>query len=161
MSTYSTVDDLLLGDIPLGSRVDANKFVQDAADEMDSALGFIYVTPIDTSATGVPRHVGLLLKRINNHLASGRLILAVSAGGEDTMVQAYGLSLIKAALDLLVRITSGTVLEGVPLHNPADANTGATVKNVDANSGVEMFYDYFMTPGVWQPDPVWVPGGDL
>jgi hypothetical protein len=39
---YSAVTDLLTGDLPLPSYVSPVKFVDDAADEIDSKIGFLY-----------------------------------------------------------------------------------------------------------------------
>jgi len=159
-TTYSTVDDLLIGDIPLGSRVDANKFVQDAADEMNSVLGFRYQVPI-TTCDGSP-HIALLLKRINNHLATGRLILAVAAGSEDSLVHAYGLKLIEEAIQWLNQIVQGQIfLEcAIPVDTTSGLDdSGPTIFNQDANSAIEAFYEYAMTP--WSGTvigPIWEPG---
>lgn len=156
---YSTVDDLLLGDMPLGSKVDPIRFVQDAADEIDSVLGFRYVTPIDISdESTTARHVKLLLKRINNHLASGRLILAVDVGGEDSVLHAYGVSLIQEAIAWLTQIVNGMTLEGVEENPGEDASSGPTVKNEDEFSSVATFYDYVMTPWPGGLSPWWQPG---
>jgi hypothetical protein len=157
---YSEVDDLLLGDLPLGSKVDPRKYIQDAADEIDSVLGFNYVTPIDIS-DGAPtaRYVKLLLKRINNHLASGRLILAVDVGGEDSVLHAYGVSLIQEATAALTQIINGMLLEGAEQVVRSEASsTGPTLHNEDDLSSMQSFYDYVMKPQVGGWAPVWEPG---
>jgi hypothetical protein len=48
---YSSVEDLLIGKIPLPVGVDPQKYVDDATDEVDSYIGFTYVTPVDVSNT--------------------------------------------------------------------------------------------------------------
>ena len=64
LQAYSAVTDLLVGDITLGSTVNAEKYVQDAADEMDSKLGFIYETPIDLNAASLQEMKNLLSRMI-------------------------------------------------------------------------------------------------
>jgi phage gp36-like protein len=161
---YSTIDDLLLGDLPLGSKIDPIRFVQDAADEIDSVLGFRYVTPIDVSdSADTKRYVKLLLKRINNHLASGRLILAADIGGEDSVLHAYGVSLIQEATAALCQIVNGTVsLEGAAENEVGGASTGPTIINEDERSGVAAFYGFVSRPWWWgrRLEPHWRPGDD-
>jgi hypothetical protein len=150
MATYSEVGDLLNGNIPLPDYVDKQKFVQDAADEIDSKIGFIYVTPIDISdSSDVPRPARLLLKRINNFLATGRLLMAVDAGGEDDRLHAYGWSLVQEATVALSQIASGEIyLKGAdPVNVGEDAIiTSIIVNNLDVESNVEAFYDRVMNP---------------
>lgn len=160
---YSAPADLLLGDMPLSAALDKAKFVQDAADEIDSAIGARYITPVPM-AEPTPRHVQLYLKRINNALATGRLILAVAVGGEDTQLHAYGLSLVNEARMALTAIADGSYeLADVPL-TPTQTLTssGPAVVNVDASSGVEAFYGFISEPKWTEPipslSPRWRPG---
>ena len=142
-STYSTVADLLIGDMPVAVGFSKQKFVDDAADEVDSVLGRRYVTPLDVSESSqIPRHARLFVKRVANHLASGRLILALAAGGEDQALHAYGWHLVKNATEALAQIASGEYdLTGAPEVPGGDAaNAGPSIQNVDASSGVEAFY---------------------
>jgi phage gp36-like protein len=174
-STYSTVDDLLLGDMPVAVGFSKQKFVNDAADELDSVVGRRYKTPLNVADDSpLPRHARLFVKRIANHIASGRLILALAAGGEDQALHAYGWSLVKGALDALEQIACGDYeipgAEPLPGTSEEAKNAGPTVKNVDATSGVEAFYGdprgQSYPPGALGVDPypiiqgpVWVPGG--
>jgi len=150
MATYSEVEDLLTGNIPMPDYVNKDKYVQDAADEIDSKIGFVYVTPVDISETSdVPRPARLLLKRINNFLASGRLIMAVAAGGEDDRLHAYGWSLVQDATAALNSIASGEIyLKGAdPVNVGEDAIiTSIIVDNLDPESNVEAFYNRVMNP---------------
>jgi hypothetical protein len=149
MTDYSASTDLLTGNIPLPAALNAAKFVSDAADEIDSIIGFVYQTPIDVTITSVvDRPARLLLKRISNWLASGRLILAVDSGGEDTTLHAYGLKLVNDALMALNAIAAGeVVLQGAVQITPAVGTVGPqsapTINNLDALSQVEEFYDAF------------------
>jgi hypothetical protein len=101
---YSQVSDLLLGDMNPGS-IDLQKFVDAAKDEMDSKLGFVYDLPLSPLTSTE----SLLLKDINNKLASGRIILAQYVGGEDNNLHAYGASLIKEAHESLMLIANGVI----------------------------------------------------
>lgn len=158
---YSSVDDLLLGDLPLGATIDRVRYVQDATDEIDSAIGSVYATPIDMTEEGpVARHSRLLLKRINNHLATGRIILAVAVGGEDDSLHAYGVSLIREAHGALGQIATGAIdLEGAEKTDvPSDSSSGPTIHNTDEFSGVEAFYENVMRSDSALTSPAWAPG---
>lgn len=152
MAAYSTKDDLLLGQIPLPSYIDGTKIVQDAADEIDSKIGMRYRTPIDVSDTNtaVSRPVKLLLKRINNFLATGRLILQVASPEENRNLHAYGWSLVQEANAAIEAIVSGEViLDGVePAENATDqpAVSVPLINNLDPESNVEAFYDRMANP---------------
>jgi hypothetical protein len=142
---YSTAADLLTGNIPIPGYLSADKFVADAADEIDSKIGFVYDTPIDVADnSGVVRPAKLLLKRINNFLATGRLLMAAASAGEDTNLHAYALKMVNDATAALEAIVSGDVLlEGATELNPS---TDATPKgprwyNPDTESAVDSFYE--------------------
>lgn len=125
---YSEVGDLLLGDLVLGGGVDRQKFIDQAADDMDAKLGWLYQLPlrpavpageVQTDPQGdappvaendweaLPTHEGLLLKGINNKLASGRLILTLDIAGEGTTLHAYGYQLVREANAELSILSNG------------------------------------------------------
>lgn len=174
VSSYSGVVDLLLGDMPVALAVNKQKYVDDAADEIDSIIGARYTTPIDVSDTSdVPRYARLFLKRAANHLATGRLILALAAGGEDQALHAYGYSLVQNALVALQQIAQGEYnLPGAMTTGGTEAApvrvTAPTIAQEDSTSGVAALYDAFRPakyPLVIDPrylDPArrphWVPG---
>jgi hypothetical protein len=168
-STYSAVGDLLLGDLPVSTEISKQGFVNDAADEVDSIIGRRYVTPINVSGTGqyaVPRHAALFVKRAANHLATGRLILAVAAGGEDGQLHAYGWSLVNGALKALEQIAEGSydLPEAQPISTGGAVRpTAPTVTNSDSASGVDAFYGYLSAPAPVLPldGPVWIPGDNV
>lgn len=140
---YSTKDDLLIGDIPLPTHYgDGSKFVDMAADEIDSQVGHLYVTPIVIPDLPENRPASLLLKKINNLIASGRIILDLAAGGEDANLHAYGRSMLEEGLSLLKFLTEGKItLTGADFITGEDVqNTGPTVANEDPESLVEAFY---------------------
>lgn len=147
---YCATTDLINGDIPLPPYVDKEKVVQDAADEIDSNIGFIYKTPVDVTENGpTPRPVRLLLKRINSHLATGRLIMALDSSGQDDRLHAYGYSLVQNALAALAEIAAGKiVLADVPAadENADKRVTAVIVNNKDEESAVDAFYDRIANP---------------
>lgn len=149
MSTYSTTEDMLLGNIPpLKDVTLVQRYVQDGADEIDSKLGMRYTTPIVIADTPSTRAGMLLLKRINNYLATGWYILASSASQESVELNAYGAKLVgdaTAALDSLA--TGATPLPGAATIDPGDMGiSGPVLSNLDATSQVENFYQYTQHP---------------
>jgi hypothetical protein len=142
---YSAVGDLLIGDIPLPPRFgDGTKFIDMATDEIDSQIGHIYVTPIELEDIPANRPARLLLKKINNFIASGRMILDMAMAGEDRELQAYGKSLLREGLDLLGKISSGKIELPAVLINPTPASdSGPVVLNEDPESLVEGFYQVY------------------
>ena len=158
MAGYCATTDLLVGDIPLPTYIDPQKKVDDASDEIDSYLGYLYETPIDVSTTGpLARPARLLLKRINASLASGRIILAVASPEENRNLHAYGWSLVTEALTALTALAKGEpVLEGaIPAPNAAaEAVTVPLINNLDSESNVEAFYNRISNPAYSYLPPV-------
>jgi phage gp36-like protein len=165
---YCTVEDLLIGDIPTSDVLSPTKYVNDAADEIDSKIGFRYDTPIPVAgSSSTPRPVVLLLKRLNSHLASGRLILAATILSEDTELNAYGKALVEESMQVIDALALGkVVLGGV---DPVDASImpvippKVLIANHDATSAVDDFYDKVVNPAyhLVQPYPRhWPPASD-
>lgn len=159
---YSTTADLLTGDLPLPSYISPQKFVDDAADEIDSKIGFLYATPVNINAPSVLTPVKKLLKRLNNFLATGRLLMAISASQEDERLHAYAYSLVADATASLAAIAAGEVPLDLPLADPDAADQPVTAPlhyNEDAESAVEAFYNrianplYIYPPFYGQPNP--------
>jgi hypothetical protein len=148
MAAYCTVNDLRKGDIPLPSYMgDGQKYVDGAADEIDAALGHIYVTPIalDPATKPEQRPASLLLKKINWLLASGRLVLDLAAAGENTDLHAYGRQMLTEGLMYLQQLTKGEiVLTGaapIPVPEGQEKSfSGPAIFNEDPESLVEAFY---------------------
>ena len=162
---YCDVQDLLTGNVPTPDYLSPAKYVNDAANEIDSKIGFIYETPVDIAEdlpAPVPRPVRLLLQRLNVFLATGRLLMAVDAGGEETAVHAYGKSLVDDATMTLNEIAAGKlVLVDTPvLDNGGDgvAPTAPLISNLDPESNVEAFYDRIANPNYRFP-PLGIPDG--
>lgn len=152
---YCTVGDLLIGSIPLPTYMDANKLIEDAANEIDSKIGWLYDTPIDVSTGGpLVRPARLMLLRINAALASGRIILAVASPEEKSNLHSYGWSLIREANGAINVIADGTVpLEGATLINPVEVEHEPVplIDNLDSESQVEAFYDRIANPNYFFP----------
>jgi len=147
---YATSDSALLGGVPVVDPTDLDKYFEDAADEIDATLGFVYETPITKSAAGgaLPRPVELILARINRFLASGRYIMAVASAGEQGTVHAYGWSLIKEAQGALAALAAGAnELDAVRLPNPGAQRKNPAINNAEEQSNVDAFYDAFT--GFW------------
>jgi hypothetical protein len=133
------------------------QYVNDAADEIDSKIGFVYETRVDTSDTStVVKPVRLLLKRLNVFLASGRLLMAAAAAKEETQVHAYALSLVREAEATLEMIAKGQL----PLDGALKVDAGTTENltgpmqyNKDTESNVDAFYDRIANPRYWYPYP--------
>ncbi len=151
---------MLLGQFHLPTGLDGAKFVQDAADEIDIKLGFIYKTPIRASAEyeELPRPVSLLLKRISVYISTARAIMAsVGVSTDDGDVNPYARRLLAeahAALDAIAN--ERTVLEGAERLPEAGAETrGPRIANVDSYSQVDSFYLNFTggTQDFFRPDP--------
>ena len=114
-----------------------------AAEQIDSMIGHIYVTPVDILVPpSENRPSQLLLKHINLLMASGRMILDMAAGGEDNDLHAYGQRLLEEALNMLAKIVKGEIqLTGADRIEEAKSPTGPTISNEDAVSLVEQFYE--------------------
>jgi hypothetical protein len=143
---YSEVKDMLLGQFTLPASMDAQKFVDDAADEIDMKIGFIYRTPVVAAAgTTLPRPVSLLLKRLNVYISTARAIFAAAgpSAGDDT--NAYARHLLADAHAALTAIAEGrTVLEGAErLPDQGEERRGPRIANIDSRSQVDAFYEHF------------------
>lgn len=140
---YAGTVDLLVGDIPLGGALDPVKYVNDAADEIDSKIGFRYTTPVNSTL----RPVTLLLKRLNAHLATGRLVLAATISAEDERLNAYGQSLVDEVMLTLEAIASGELpLPGATINPDVPTQESTSTEPIlmgqkDPESQVEAFYD--------------------
>ena len=158
---YCTQNDLLLGDVQVSDTVDKNVYVNDAADEIDMAIGHLWATPVDVlNISPVARHSKLLLKRINLSIATGRLVLSLNAGRDDRL-HAYGLRMLTEGLTYLAKIVSGEILlDGAPRpEGTPDLNPGVMIVNQDELSAVDAFYDRTMRQPVGsQTTLVWAPG---
>lgn len=144
---YCEVEDVtpMIGEIPLPAYISAESFMDNAADEIDTYIGRIYQTPVVVGTTDPSeRPTRLLLKRLNQHLAAGRIILAVDASGENDNLHAYGRDLVGKVLEALNCIAEGEIALPGADPNDTDANSlaGPAIRNEDAVSQVNSFYEY-------------------
>lgn len=144
---YCVVTDLLMGSIPLPSGAQPQAYVDMAAEEIDAVLGSRYVTPIAIDVLDpATRPAILTLKNINRKLATGRLILAADAGGQDETLHAYGLSLVKEAQTALLTLSasSDSLPGAVPIPTSGlTYSSGPRILNKEPVSLVDGFYDSF------------------
>lgn len=162
MAAYCTDGDLLLsGNLPVPAGFDKMKFVQDAADEINVAIGSLYKTPV-VFATAEDQELYAdtitFLKQLNARLATGRLIMALDASGQNQQLHAYGLFLLKEVKGFLQEIKDrDIVLEGAPV-NDRDPHAydapGPAVFQLDAFSGVEAFYGIVQNPVIYNPEVI-------
>ena len=157
---YCEIIDLMIGDLPTSAALDPQKYVNDAADEIDSKIGFVYTTPIPHNITdATPRPVVLLLKRINAHLATGRMILAATLLAEDKQLNAYGQALVNDSEIAISQIAAGQmILDGV-LRSGLKAVVAHTpmILNKDSESSVDAFYDRVVNPNYTYGSPTYNP----
>jgi hypothetical protein len=157
---YCEKSDLKYGQLPIAQVVDVNKYINDAADEIDIALGTRFITPVelDTDAHNEQRTLELILKKINSDIASGRVILAVTISNEDLQTNAYGMALLKAGCATLDALASGAYnYPGlVPLPgSPEERSNTIVVRNQDSQSGVDAFYQSVAPGGLYaRPMPL-------
>lgn len=147
-STYSATTDLLVGDVTIDDAV-KTRHVNQAADEVDSNLGFLYPTPFTEGALSRPGW--LLIQRLANFIASGRLLMEIDQGGEEQMIHAYGKSLLQQATDAMSLILSGAIdlRPGDDGSTEVPATNGMLIANVDDFSVVDKFYDYMAKPPIF------------
>lgn len=156
MAAYAQISDLMLGNVPMPGYVDAAAMIQGAADEIDAVIGLTYVTPVSITDTPATRASRLMLKKANAMLASGRIIMAVDAGGQDTDLHKYGRYLIGEAEKIVAAIASGQItLQGATPLSASPGGTAPVIVNLDAESSVESFYDNFKPVDTCLPRRYW------
>lgn len=141
---YCALEDLRIGDLSTPTYTSPEQYIVNAAEEIDIALGHIYVTPFAVEEIPENRPTLLFLKKVNWLLASGRLILDVAAAGESDNLHAYGKRMLdeaNAMLKTLTRPNDPLVLVGaVLLPSSQPAPVGPIILNEDPESLVETFY---------------------
>lgn len=141
---YSESTDLLTGQIPLPAYVDTQAYISNAADEIDAIIGMTYVTPVNLQETPENRASILVLKKANNFLASGRIIMAVDAGGQDSELHKYGQYLVREAEKIVRSIAEGQfILVGATRLNGEAGGSAPTIDNADPVSIVDAYYENF------------------
>lgn len=147
---YSKHEDLLIGDMLLGE-IDRQRYVDMAAREMDAELGTVYELPIDLGE--VATHSILLLEKINNCIATGRLIEAQAAASQNMELNAYAERLLREGYADLRMILSGNKrLEGAPVKASSYRPTAPVLTNYDEESAVDVFEQFIRGESVmWRP----------
>lgn len=148
---YSTVGDLILGDLQLPAGYNKQQYVDMASDEIDAKIGVIYETPVVLN--DLDRFASLNVKNIAIRLSTGRLILAQAAGGEDSQLHALGRHYVTSALnDLQIMASDTDTLPGAVVRPEFRGAEAPSIGQQDATSPVDHFYDNFGAglPG-WQP----------
>lgn len=145
---YCATEDMRTGDIALPSGTSREQYVKAAAEEIDAALGHLYVTPFVIEETPVNRPTILFLKKLNWLLASGRFVLDVAAAGEQDNLHALGKRYLDEALVMLKVVTSGDLmLTGAEKIDSGEHRaSGPIILNEDPFSLVESFYTRGRTP---------------
>lgn len=153
---YCTEADLLVSGIrlPQGSQITSQTVISGAAEEIDAAIGMLYVTPIIVEENDPEKRFDTLtLKRINALLATGRMITSMATGGEQDRVQAYGEYLLRFGQGLLQQIQNGTIrlTSAVPIQqsdNSALRKGPLLVSDNQQVSMVDSFYQNFQPGGI-------------
>lgn len=152
---YCAVEDMRTGDIAVPSYTTVAQYISNAAEEIDAALGHLYVTPILIDpAPPANRPSILYLKKLNWLLASGRMISDVAAAGESDNLNAYAKRLLDEAAEMMEYLKNGKyVMVGAEqIESPDTENwTGPLVQNEDSQSLVEQFYV------LQRPSPFYLP----
>lgn len=145
-NSYCALEDLRTGDLSVPSYTSREQYVVNAAEEIDIALGHIYVTPFVIPEIPENRPTLLFLKKANWLLASGRFILDVAAASEADNLHAYGKRMLDEATAMLKTVTrdiNPIILVGaelLPTPGSSDNPTGPLIHNEDEESLVEGFY---------------------
>lgn len=163
MAAYCTTTDLLIaGNFPIPVGFSKQQYVDDAAEEIDIAIGRLYKTPVEFETADLAEKFEVtikFLKHLNAHLATGRLVMAVAMPGEDNQLNAYGASLVGRVEGILREIANNEIyLEGAPANSNATGDGAyvsphGAVSHMDEKSGVEAFYNEI----VWNPSPWGIP----
>lgn len=147
---YCTRENLLVGDIPFSPN-EQDRYVNEAADEMDAEIGVEYNLPLPMNL--MPIHVRMKLKTCNAQLASGRLLMSRAAHGEDNSLHAYGASLVKEAKATLALIKCGQfeLINATRRISPNSGNAPSIIQG-DSKSAIDAFYSNTGdTMNIWRP----------
>lgn len=165
MTGLATTADLLTGDLALDG-VTSQDWIDRAWTEIQGVLSERYVI----SDTGTELGTGdqALLKTVQSHIATARLIMAQSATGMDNDLDQYAEYLLNEAMSILTAIVSGarnltganvvaTVANNNLLPEVVSATSTAGVIQPDARSPLDVFDDFTTGRTVTNP---WGPGDD-
>ena len=161
MSEYCTAADLLIDrSTPLPQNTDPGFYITSSSHYMDARLAVAYSTPlvIDATLDGSETDAALL-KTICANLASGALILAISAGSERHSVHAYGKQLIERGETLLQQLLDGDLNLTTVKRKVSYKEVGPVGPLVGHGTSFNMTDGYYhnfephgITPGRMRPD---------
>ncbi len=156
---YCSEDDLVIGDLGSQDNENPDRFVNFAADEMDAALGQVYIIPLNPPLSSLPQHVQLLLKTCNARMASGWFILDAGANGQAEGLDAYGSHLLNEGRAILNSIVNRHLEIGANLIASQATGDAPLISQGDSTSGVDSFYSFVsgdpyttaLNPTPWRP----------
>lgn len=147
---YCEPDDINVGNLMLPEGESRTPFINEASDEMDGKLGWLYTTPIDVDT--LKYYERMMLKTICRKIAGGRMITTMAIPDESGSLNAYGARLLKEGLDELHMIASGDVplsAARADLESPDGTDDAGglgaiggrtpSIKNGDSESLVDQF----------------------
>ena len=161
MSEYCTAADLLIDrSTPLPQNTDPGFYITSSSHYMDARLAVSYPTPVTIDATKEGAETdAALLRTICANLASGAIILAVSAGTERHSVHAYGKQLIERGEALLQQILDGDLGLTTVARKVSYKEVGPVGPLVGHGTSFNMTDGYYhnfephgITPGRMKPD---------
>lgn len=155
---YCDVTDLFIGDTRLDeTTTPPQAFVNSAGDEIDAAIGYAYITPIAPDDNSQNRPTILLLKLLNQYIATGRILITTGRVGEDGKLDALGQYYLTMGLQRLQMIVDGKIDLIGAIHTAGSNNMkGPQLTNSEPQSLVDMFYSEMnpSNPGFWI-DPIY------
>lgn len=161
MSEYCTAADLLIDrSTPLPQNTDPGFYITSSSHYMDARLAVSYPTPVTIDATKEGAETdAALLRTICANLASGAIILAVSAGTERHSVHAYGKQLIERGEALLQQLLDGDLGLTTVARKVSYKEVGPVGPLVGHGTSFNMTDGYYhnfephgITPGRMKPD---------
>ena len=145
---------------PLPQNTDPGFYITSSSHYMDARLAVSYPTPVTIDATKEGAETdAALLRTICANLASGAIILAVSAGTERHSVHAYGKQLIERGEALLQQILDGDLGLTTVARKVSYKEVGPVGPLVGHGTSFNMTDGYYhnfephgITPGRMKPD---------
>jgi hypothetical protein len=149
----ATENDLLIGDMTLGSAISKADYLRLATDEVDTKLALYWVLPLPASLTVA---ADVILGNVVARVATARIILSQPMDSSEDGHNSYGASLLNRALrDLEVWLQSEPIIPGATRINVGENNVPSIFIN-ETRSGLDV-YDQFVAgcePTSWYPGQV-------
>lgn len=159
---YCAPKDILIDAayLPLPSVSRYKPYIESASSFVDVSLQGIYVTPL--RFVGEPDAVARdekMVRTICSYLASGTMVLGLTAGNEDARVHAYGKWLIDQGEMLLGKLIDGEISLDTADRNPSgqdDTNAGPLIGQGQSQNLTDGYYHNFEPygpmPGQMRPN---------